>query len=96
MTRFGRSARSVTMTQAQDRYLRSKVERIPFAGPFSHGYMSTQTLLGCARFVASIPSDVRILILGVKSPVGARKIFMQIKEHYRPHVLVPWCFRPAR
>ena len=89
MSRFWNSARSVTMTQAQVAYLRRsfekilirwEVERIPFAGPRSQGYMSTQTLLGCARFVISIPSEVRVLVLGVKSPLGARRIFMQIKE----------------
>ena len=89
MARVWENARSVPVTQAQvasmhsclDKMLiRWEVERIPFAGPRSQVYMSTQTLVGCARFVVSIPQEVLVLILGVNSPLGARKVFMQTTE----------------
>ena len=113
MSKLWTLARTVTLTQPQlacldpmfDKILlRWQAERIPFLGERSCGYMSTQTLLGCARFILKVPRDVRVITLGVKSPMGARKLFFQIREAFtermcftfgmsgRPHDAEPVAF----
>ena len=99
MRRLWKLARSVIMTQAQLAFLnlplqkvliRWEVERIPFSGERSRGYMSSQTLLGAARFLAEIPEEIRTVMIGVKSPFGTRKIFLHIREAYTERMC--FCF----
>ena len=98
MSRLWTVAHTVRMTQSQLAFcgppslsnllIHWEAERIPFWGQRSCGYISTQTLLGCATFHIVVPEEARTITFGVKSPTGRRRLYLDIKEAFTERMCI--------